>query len=112
MFKIIGVFPNVEAEQRRFARAQRRVLIWSRLNLQRVAIQNQPSPAAAELSERDLGKFFLERVETVEAGVNRFRQLTSRFAAAVFFHHLPEDRMVVMTAAVIADGGADAFRNG
>jgi len=68
------------------------------------AIQNQSRPAAAELSERGFGEIVLERAETAEAGVNRLGQIARRFAAAVFLHHLPEERMIVMTAAVVADG--------
>src|ERR1700733_6366229 len=93
-------------------RAQRCVLIWRGFNFQFLASQNQPRPAAAELSERGFGEIFLERAETAEAGVDRPGQIARRLAAAVFLHHLPEKRMVVMTAALIADGGADFFRNG
>src|ERR1035437_3802239 len=44
--------------------------------------------------------------------LNGFGQFVLWFAAAVLLHHLPEQRMVVMTTALITDGGADFFRNG
>ena len=42
------MFPNIDAEQRVLALADRRVLVGRGFNLQLFAVEQQPGPAAAE----------------------------------------------------------------
>ena len=62
------------------------------------------------MTERRFGELFLERGEAAEGGIHRLAEFALRFAAAVFLHHLPEQGMIVMSAAVVADGGIFLFQ--
>ena len=50
--QIIGMLPDIEAEERRGAVAKRRVLISGRVNFERAVLQAQPDPPTAETLER------------------------------------------------------------
>src|SRR5438046_6538281 len=57
--KIVGMLPNIDAENRRVAVHQRTVLIWCRNNFElSVLILDQPHPAAAKTACPSRGKFF------------------------------------------------------
>src|SRR5438034_2033470 len=55
VLEVIGMLPNIDAQQRLLALAQRRVLVWHRFNLQFPAILYQPGPAAAKNFRRGFG---------------------------------------------------------
>ena len=72
---------------------------------QACAVVDQPRPAAAEALEPRRRSLLLERAEAVERVVDGRAERARRIAAAVRRHDLPEQRMVRMPAAVVADGG-------
>src|SRR4029453_3012086 len=67
ILKIIGVLPNIDAQDRRVAIHQRAILIWSRNDFElSVLILNQPRPAAAKASSTSGSKFLFEIVKAAE----------------------------------------------
>src|SRR4051812_4638078 len=67
VIEIIGVFPDIDAEQRGIALHQRAILVWCRSHFELSAlVLDQPGPAAAETTGAGRGEFFLETVEASE----------------------------------------------
>ena len=113
VIEIIGVLPDVDAEDRRVAVHQRAVLVRRGNHFELAAlVLDQPGPAAAEAARPGRREFFLERVEAAEGGFDVVAQFAGRFAAGVRAHDFPEEGMVRVTAAVVAHGGANVFGHG
>jgi hypothetical protein len=66
---------------------------------------HEPRPARAELADAGLLELGLEVREGAERRRDRRGQIAVGLAAAVRAHPLPEQRVVVVPAAVVADGG-------
>ena len=99
--EVVGVLPDVDAEERHLALHQRRVLVRRRLDGEPAAVGDEPRPAAAEALDAgvvDLS-FMLDAAERAD----RLSE-AARLAAAVRAHDLPEERVVRVAAGVVADG--------
>ena len=76
-----------------------------------VGFEAQPGPAAAEARHRLLGQHCLEGVVGAEPLVDGVREGAFRCPAAASFHHLPEQRVVVVPPGVVAHGRAESHRH-
>src|SRR5690606_8199235 len=111
--QVVGVLPDVEAEDRGVAVHDRRVLVGRRVALQlAAAIDDQPGPAGAEAAGGLLLEPLLELLEAAEGAVDRLAQLAAGLTAAVRAHDLPEEVVVDVPAAVVADGRAGLLGDG
>src|SRR6478735_2389967 len=92
---VVGVLPDVAAENRRRAVNQRALAVLDR----------QPAPAGAELTDAGGGEIGLELVETAEVfGDLLFQTAGQLAAAAIWLHPVPEVQMVVVLAGIVEDG--------
>src|SRR5437763_15967921 len=66
---------------------------------------NQPRPALPELIDSLVLQVFLKLREGAESIVDRARQIPVRLAAPIRAHPLPEERVVVVPSAVVAERG-------
>src|SRR5437762_9786189 len=111
VFQVVGVLPDVEAEDRLLPVHHRVVLVRRALDRDLPAVVHDPRPAAAEPADRRLLEFFLELVEAAERGVDRVGDRAGRCAPRFRPHDLPEHRVVHVAAAVVADRGAYGLRH-
>src|SRR5258708_35239295 len=104
------MLPDVDSEDRRQPIHVRAVLVGVALDRQlRLLVDYQPGPAASELADRRLLEQLLERVVAAERGLDSVADPALRVAAAARAHDGPEDRMVGMTAGVVADHRSDVL---
>ena len=75
-------------------------------------VLDQPGPAAAETPAPAAANFSLKSIEAAEGRLDVVGQFAFRFAACVRAHDFPEERMVRVTAAVVAHDRANVFRHG
>ena len=106
VLEVVGVLPDVDAEQRRLAGRDGVVLIGRRDDGEAVGVLDEPGPAGAELVDAGGLEVGLELVERAELGVDRGGQVAARRAAALRAHELPEERVVEVPAAVVAHDAA------
>src|SRR3954469_13746442 len=102
VLQVVGVLPDVNAQQRGLPLRDRVVLVGRSDDRQAGAVVDEPRPAGAELVDAGLLELGLEVVERAERGGDRVSQRTVGLAAAVRAHALPEQRVVVVPAAVVA----------
>ena len=112
------MFPHVHGEQcfafatsHSFAH-ERIVLVGSRNDFEFAAVGNEPRPAAAEATNARRLKLRLEIIEAAERGFDVVSELAGGSAARVRGHELPEERMIPMTAAVVAHRTANRVGHG
>jgi len=111
VFEVVGVLPHINAKERRGAGAERGVLVGGGLDGEFAVAEDEPCPAAAELLGGGVAEKFLPLGEGAEGFFDVAEEVALR-AASVFFQMLPEEGVVVVAAAVVADGGADGFGSG
>src|SRR4051812_32904023 len=107
VLEVVGVLPDVDAQQRHQAVAQGRVLVRGARDLHARAVVHEPGPAAAEAVHAGLLELVLEAVEVAAGLLDRRRQVALRLAAAVGAHDLPEEGVVGVPAAVVTHGCLD-----
>src|SRR6266702_4900115 len=108
---VIGVLPDVAAEDRAGAMHQRVLAIGGLGDLELAALDLQPAPAGAELADAGGGKVGLEFLEAAEVLVDLLFEPSGQFAAAAIrLHPLPEMYVVVVLAGIVEDGGVLAER--
>jgi hypothetical protein len=74
---------------------------------------DEPGPAGAEAFGAGFGEFGFEIGEGAEGGVDGGEEVAGGFAAGAFgCEEGPEEGVVDVAAAVVADGGADVFGDG
>ena len=103
---VVGMLPDVAAEDRRGAVHQRALAIGGLGNLQLAVLDRQPAPAGAELADagrREIGLEFLEAAEVL--GDLLFQPAGQLAAAAIGLHPVPEMQMVVVLAGIVEDRG-------
>ena len=113
--EVVGMFPHIQAENRGATFGQGRVLIGATFEDELSLVDGQPRPAAAESGRGRIGEFFLEVVQATEFGIDGLGQLASRSATAAVSgrrQNRPEQRVIRVTAAVVANNRADGFWNG
>src|SRR6266436_3815892 len=96
---VVGVLPDVDAEDRGGAMDQRVLAIGRLGNLELAVLHRQPRPARTELADAGGGKIGLEFLEPAEVFGDLLFQAARQFiAAAVGLHPVPEMQMVVVLA--------------
>src|SRR5208337_3453317 len=102
--QVIGVFPDVNAQYRLASCQKRRVLIRRGIDCQLALLHQQPGPSGAESPQARGLELVLKPGEGTEACVDGCAQIALGLATAALLHQLPEERMVPVAAAVVADG--------
>src|SRR5207244_3361167 len=115
ILEVIRMLPHVEAKDGDLSIHQRAVLVRAAEHLELPARDRQPRPAAAESGCPRGGHLLLELGEVAEGFLDRVCQRAGGLAAPTFAggsHDRPKQRVVVMTARVIADRRADILGDG
>src|SRR5436190_11023230 len=102
VIQVIGVLPHVETQDGGPPLGNRAILVGSAFDDQFALVDRQPGPATAEAGRRGFRELFLERGEAAERALDRLADCTGWLATAARTHDCPEQRMVGMTAAVVA----------
>src|ERR1019366_9813936 len=103
---VIGVFPNIAAENRRSAMNERVLAVRSLSDGQFAVLYHEPSPAGSELGHTGLREIFLHLGDAAEVGIDFGLQLAGNLiAAAVRLHPLPEVRVIVMLTSIVEEAG-------
>src|SRR3982751_5737166 len=108
---VVGVLPDVAAEDRRRAMDQRAFAVRGLGDFELAVLDRQPAPAGAELADAGGGEIGLELLETAEVfGDLLFQTAGQLAAAAIWLHPVPEVQMVVVLAGIVEHGGILAER--
>src|SRR5215210_1462469 len=89
VLQVVGVLPDVDAQERRRAIHQRAVLIGLADDVELAVLGDQPAPAGAEQVGGRVGELFLERPEVAERLEDGVAERAGGRAAAVRAHDLP-----------------------
>src|SRR5829696_7819445 len=102
---VVGVLPDVAAEDRRGAVDQRAFAVRGLGDFELAVLDRQPAPAGAELTDAGGGEIGLELLETAEVfGDLLFQTAGQLAAAAIRLHPVPEMQMVVVLAGIVEHG--------
>src|SRR6476620_2565912 len=102
---VVGVLPDVAAENRRRAVNQRALAVRGLGDFELAVLDRQPAPAGAELTDAGGSEIGLELVEAAEVfGDLLFQTAGQLAAAAVRLHPVPEMQMIVVLAGIVEDG--------
>src|SRR6266566_2068755 len=110
IFEVIGMLPHVVTQDRIETVRQGVILVGGGNDSEAIATQNKPGPAGAKALHASIIECSLERIERAKLGIDRLCQITARLTAPVGGHALPEQGMIEMAAAVIADGRTNILR--
>src|SRR6266849_9381608 len=103
---VVGVLPDVDAEDRGGAMDQRVLAIGRLGNLELAVLRRQPRPARTELADAGGGEIALEFLEPAEVFGDLLFQAAGQFAAAAIgLHPVPEMQVVKMLAGIVEHGG-------
>src|SRR5208282_1055065 len=98
------MLPNVAGDYRRLTLAYRASRVMGRDDLQRAVLRaHQPGPSAAEVPVGDLTEFFLERLETAEAFLDRIRHRSRGLAAFLGTHRFPVEGVIPVLLRVVEE---------
>src|ERR1700721_2510502 len=112
VFELIGVLPDVIAEDRQQAWGKRVVLVRSAKDLHFAGgFARHANASAAELFYSGIVELGLKILEVAEGFGDHFGDRAVRVASTFGLHDLPEHAVVDVASAVVADGGADVFGN-
>ncbi len=111
VFQVIGVLPDIVAEDGVVSLRERGILVGGGDDLQLAAVQNEPAPSGAELLCRGFVELLLKGLEIAEVLLDLLADFAGGFTSALRLHNLPEHGVVDVAAAVVADRGADIFWN-
>lgn len=114
IFQVVGMFPDVDGEQRFSAVGERAILVGGALNEEgAIFFEGEPAPAAAEVTGRGFGQFILELIEAAKVFIDGFGEFALRFGALVIgAEYLPVEIVIGDSAAVVNHSGADFRRDG
>src|SRR5688572_24023485 len=111
VIEVVGVLPDIETEDRDLAFHHRRILIGGAGDAETATrLDDEPRPTATKTAGRSGLELRLEVVEAAKRGIDGGRKVTGGHAFGVRPHDVPEQVVIQITAAVIADSVADAFR--
>src|SRR5208337_613678 len=110
ILEVIGVFPDVNTQHRLTSCKVRRVLIRRGIDGQLAILHQQPGPSGAEAPQARSLELILKSGEGTEARGDGSGQIALGLAASALLHQLPEERMVPVAAAIVADGIANVLR--
>src|SRR5258705_12206212 len=103
---VIGVFPDVTAEDGGGAMHQRTFAIGCLGDFELAVLHRQPAPAGAELADAGGGEIGLEFLESTEVLGDLLFQTAWQFGtAAIGLHPAPELQMIVVLAGIVEDRG-------
>src|SRR5271157_740714 len=111
VFQVVGVLPDIQSEDHRFAFGNGAVLVGGGQNVDLPAGTNQPRPPRTEARSGGLVELLLERRKASERPVDRLRQVAHRSATTARRHDPPEQGVVVVAASVVAHRRTNGFRN-
>src|ERR1700737_3140590 len=101
---VIGMLPDVAAEDRRGAMHQRALTVRGLGDFKLAVLDLQPAPAGAELADAGGGEIGLELLQPAEVLGDLLFQAAGQFAAAaVRLHPVPEVQMVVVLAGIVEE---------
>ena len=107
------MLPDVETEDWGTSFRERGVLIRGTFDNQgSIRTDAQPGPAAAEACGSGFVELFLEVIEGAEGGIDCSGEIAGGFSATGRGENGPEEGVVGVSAAVIADNGTNRFRHG
>jgi hypothetical protein len=113
VFQIVGVLPNVVAEDGEMALRNRAVLIGRGHDVHvSTWLASEPDPSGAELLDAGFVELGLEIFEVTESFGDGLGDRARGIATAFGLHDLPEHGVVDVAAAVVADCGANVFGDG
>src|ERR1700749_4591199 len=99
---VVGVLPDVAAEDRGGAMHQRVLTVRRLGDFELAVLDRKPAPPRAELTDAGSGKIGLELLETAEVLVDLLLQTTRQFAAAaVRLHPAPEVNVIAVLAGIV-----------
>ena len=99
------MFPHIQPQNWGVALHEGAVLVGGAIDINAaILLDDQPSPATAEAGGSGGGKLGLEVSEAAKLGIDGRGQVPGRFAAGVGGHRVPEEGVVVMTAAIVLNG--------
>ena len=102
VINVIGVFPNIEREQRNHPVMRHwRVRVVERSDPKRAPIEHQPRPAAGEMVDRLFLQLLKHCVGIAERVVDEVRELASRALTLRWSEALPEEAVVPQLRAVV-----------
>src|SRR3954471_2231576 len=102
---VVGVLPDVAAEDRGGAVHQRILAVRGLSDLELAVLDLEPAPAGAELADAGRLEVRLELVEADEVVVYLLLELSRQLgAAAIWLHPAPEADVVVVLAGVVEHG--------
>ena len=108
---VIGMLPDVTAEDRRAAMDQRAFAVGGLGDFQLAVLHRQPAPARTELADAGRGEIGFELLEAAEVLVDLLLQAAGQFAAAAIgLHPVPEMHVVVVLSGIVEDRGVFAER--
>ena len=108
---VVGVLPDVAAEDRLGALHQRAFAVGGLHDRELAVLDGDPAPARAELGDAGLDEVFLGLGKTAEVAVDLLEQIARHLvAAAVRLHPLPEVQMVVVLTGIVEEAGVLAER--
>src|SRR6202048_3904781 len=101
---VVGVLPDVDAEDRGGAMHQRAFAVRRLGDFELAVLHRQPGPARTELTDAGGGEIGLEFLQPAEVLGDLLVQTTRQFAAAAIrFHPVPEMQMVVVLARIVEE---------
>src|SRR5439155_8757289 len=109
----VGVYPDVQTKNSFSATRKqvRSVLIRSRVDGKFPVADNQPGPTGAKAAQASSGKFLLKSGKRAKRRIDRRRKIPLGLSATALFHERPEEHVVPVAAAVVADGVANILRD-
>ena len=115
ILEVVGVFPHVEAKDRRALGTRNRlahhwiVLVRGRSDLELAMIHDEPSPARAKATSGCGGELLFEGVEAAKGGVDRCTERTGGRSTAAHVgrcHERPKERVIDVATDVVAGRAA------
>src|SRR5262245_20778648 len=108
---VIGMLPDVAAENRRCALDQRAFSVGGLVDDELAVLHRDPAPARAELGDARLDEIFLGLGGAAEIGIDLGLEAAGNLvAAAARLHPLPEMSVIVVLACVVEEAGVLAVR--
>ena len=98
------MFPEIAGQERGLPERKRVDPVLRVGDLELVLIEDEPSPAAAELPNRSLLERLLEFGDAAEIALDRLGYVALRRAAAIGLHAVPEEGMVPDLRGVVEHG--------
>src|SRR5688572_421498 len=109
--QVVGVLPNIQADDWSQSLRKRRILVGSRMNNEAsVRLGTQPGPAAAKAFQRGVSELLLELIHGPKAPGDRDPELANR-GPLIGSDHLPKKGVVHVAAGIVANARANRFRH-